>query len=82
MNNRSQKYQDEIDKLQSRYDAAMDLYKTELDMAKWQMEMDLKERQFKQQISNDLWDREYKMKALKQNNIKWVDGKAYMVNDD
>lgn len=40
--NRTQAYQSEINKLQSRYNSAIELYKTELANTQWEMEYDLK----------------------------------------
>jgi len=50
----------------------MDLYKTELDNAKRQAEMDLKKAQFQQNIDNENWTRYYKMQQLQQDSIKRV----------
>jgi hypothetical protein len=47
-NNRLQEYQSQYNKLESRYNAAMDLYKTELDNAKRKEEMNLKYLQYQQ----------------------------------
>lgn len=78
--NRLQKYQSEINKLESRYTAELDLYKTELANAQWQEEMKLKYLQFQEQQTNNARDRYYQSQVLLQNNIKRVDGKAYMVD--
>jgi predicted transcriptional regulator len=48
MNNKRQQYQSEINKLESRYNAALDLYKTELSNAQWKEEMNLKYLQYQQ----------------------------------
>lgn len=79
-NNRLQEYQSQYNKLESRYNAAMDLYKTELDNAKRQAEMDLKKAQFQQNIDNETRDRYYKSQQLLQSNIKRVNGAAYQVD--
>lgn len=82
MANRRQQYQSEINKLEDRYNSAMDLYKTELSNAQWQEEMNLKYLKYQQDINNDAWTRYYQTQTLAQNAIKWVDGKAYQVNGD
>lgn len=80
--NRRQQYQSEINKLESRYNAALDLYKTELSNAQRKEEMNLKYLQYQQQVSNDNWTRYYQSEQLKQNAIKRVDWAAYRVNND
>lgn len=79
-NNRLQEYQSQYNKLESRYNAAMDLYKTELDNAKRQAEMDLKKAQFQQNIDNENWTRYYKMQQLQQDSIKRVNWTAYQID--
>jgi hypothetical protein len=79
-NNLRQKYQSEISKLQSRYNSALDLYKTELNQAQWQEEMRLKYLQFQETQTNNTWSRYYQSQQLLQNNIKRVDGVAYQVD--
>lgn len=39
VSNNAQRYQSEINKLQSRYNSALDLYKTELSNTQWEAEM-------------------------------------------
>lgn len=82
MNNKRQQYQSEINKLESRYNSALDLYKTELSNAQWKEEMNLKYLQYQQWVNNDAWTRYYQSQQLQQNSIKWVDWKAYQVNGD
>lgn len=82
MANLRQQYQSEINKLESRYNSALDLYKIELSNEQWKEEMNLKYLKYQQDLSNDAWTRYYQTQTLKQNSIKWVDGKAFMVNDD
>ncbi len=79
-NNLTQKYQAEIQKLESRYNSALDLYKTELNQAQRQAEMQLKYLQFQQDVTNDQWTKYYQSQQLLQNNIKRVDGVAYQVD--
>lgn len=62
--NRNQKYQSELNKLQSRYDSAIDLYKTELAQKQWEVEMNLKERQFKSDQNYRDWEMSYNNKKL------------------
>lgn len=82
MANRRQQYQSEINKLEDRYNSAMDLYKTELSNAQWKEEMNLKYLKYQQDLNNDAWTRYYQTQTLAQNAIKRVDGKAYQVNGD
>lgn len=82
INNRTQQYQAEIEKLEWRRQSALDLYKIELSNYQWGVEMDLKYKQFNQDVSNDLRDREYKMQQLNKANVHWENWKAYQVNSD
>lgn len=81
-NNRLQEYQSQYNKLESRYNAAMDLYKTELDNAKRKEEMNLKRLQYQQDVAMNNWKMYYQGVQLKQDSIKRVDGKAYQMNYD
>ena len=81
-NNRLQEYQSQYNKLESRYNAAMDLYKTELDNAKRKEEMNLKYLQYQQWVSESNWKQYYQSMQLKQDSIKRVNGKAYQMNFD
>lgn len=80
VSNKRQQYQSEINKLQSRYTAALDLYKTELSNAQWQKEMELKYLQYQQNVSNDNWTRYYQSQQLLQDSIKRVNWAAYKVD--
>ena len=81
-NSLTQQYQAQIEKLQSRYNAAMDLYKTELSNAQWKEEMNLKYLQYQQWISESNWKQYYQSMQLKQDSVKRVNGKAYQLNYD
>lgn len=48
MANKRQEYQSQLNKLESRYNSALDLYKTELSNAQWKEEMKLKYLQYQQ----------------------------------
>lgn len=78
----TQQYQAQIEKLQSRYNAAMDLYKTELSNAQWKEEMNLKYLQYQQWVSESNWKQYYQSMQLKQDSVKRVNGKAYQMNYD
>ena len=89
--NRSAQYQSELNKLQSRYNAAVDLYKTELSNEQWKAEMNLKQMQLQADLNAQAWDQAYKTKQFEwskqmdmQNinlkKIQWFQGKAYQVN--
>ena len=82
MSNQRQRYQSEINKLESRYNSAMELYKTELSNAQRQEEMKLKYLKYQQDLNNDAWTRYYQGEQLKQWNIKRVDWKAFRINTD
>lgn len=89
VSNKAQEYQSAIDKLEKRYNSAMDLYKTELSNAQWEAEMNLKERQFQQNVNNDNRTRTYQSmqldlsrQNLALNSIKRDNGKAYQINSD
>lgn len=83
-----------MNKLQSRYNSAIDLYKTELSQKQWEAEMDLKQRQFQQQINQQnwinafqtaqqQWTQFYQGQQLKFNNIKTDSkGRPYLLNAD
>ena len=53
--NNSQRLQSEMNKLQSRYNAAIELYKTEVQQKQWETEIDLKERQLNADINYQNW---------------------------
>ena len=55
MSNNSQRIQSELNKLQTRYNAAIDLYKTELSNKQWETEIMLKERQLNSDINYQNW---------------------------
>ena len=89
--NRNAQYQSELNKLQSRYNSAVDLYKTELSNEQWKAEMWLKQMQLQADLNAQAWDQAYKTKqfewskAMDMQNInlkkiQWFQGKAYQVN--
>lgn len=62
VSNNAQRYQSEINKLQSRYQGALDLYKIEVSQKQWEAEMDLKERQFSFDKNQQTWENNFKAK--------------------
>jgi hypothetical protein len=91
--NRNAQYQSELNKLQSRYNSAVELYKTELSNEQWKAEMGLKQMQLQADLNAQAWDQAYKTKQFEwskamdiQNynlkKIQWYQGKAYQVNAD
>lgn len=82
MNSRKVKYQSEINKLQSRYQSALDLYKIELSNYQWGEEMKYKWAQYQQWVNKDNFDMYYKTQQLAMDKIKIIDWKAYMMNAD
>lgn len=63
VSNNAQRYQSELNKLQSRYNGAIDLYKTELAQKQWEAEMELKKAQFNS-------DQNYRNREMSYNNKK------------
>lgn len=79
--NNSQRLQSELNKLQSRYNGAIELYKTELAQKQREVEMDLKNRQFNFDVNQSMrernfkatqqaWENDYKTKSLLMSSIK------------
>ena len=64
VSNRTAQYQSELNKLQSRYNSAVDLYKTEVAQKQWDVEMQLKQQQLNADYNQQLWDRTYKNRQL------------------
>lgn len=60
VSNNAQRYQSEINKLQSRYNSALDLYKTELSHAERESEMELKVAEYNFKINQQNWDNAFK----------------------
>lgn len=65
--NRNQQYQSELNKLQSRYNSAIDLYKTEVSQKQWEAEMELKQREYNFKVSQQNWEN-----TFKQNQQNWT----------
>ena len=61
VSNNAQRYQSEINKLQSRYNSALDLYKTELSYAQRQAEMELKTKEYNFKVGQQQWENAYKV---------------------
>lgn len=92
--NNSQRLQSELNKLQSRYNGAIELYKTELAQKQWEVEMDLKQRQYNFDVSQAMWERnfktaqqawenDYKTKSLALSAVKTdAKGNPYIINAD
>ena len=96
--NENQRIQAELSKLQSRYNGAIELYKTELAQKQREVEMDLNERKFKSDqnyrnwemtynnkklalsAQNQAWEQNYKNQQLKYDNIKEINGEAYVMD--
>lgn len=94
MANEGQRLKAELSKLESRYNSALDIYKTQLSNAQWQAEMNLKERQYNFNVSQQNWENafktrqqawteKYQAQSLMLNNIKTdKNGKPYVINAD
>lgn len=61
VSNNAQRYQSEINKLQSRFNSVLDLYKTELSYAQWQTEMELKTKEYNFKVGQQQWENAYKI---------------------
>jgi len=71
ISNKQQEYQAQLNKLQSRYQSASDLYKTELANKQWEAEMEMKERQFQAQQQQIAFDQAFKLSQQnRENNFK------------
>lgn len=77
ISNRQQEIQTQMDKLESKYNAMADIYKTELSQAQWEAEMELKYRQFELQQNNANFDMWYKSAQLEQNQVQWAKDSAW-----
>lgn len=94
VSNNSQRIQSELNKLQSRYNSAIDLYKTEVSQQQWEAEMELKNKQLELQANQQAWNQAfqtqqqawtqyYQNENLKLNRIKTdKNGLPYIVNND
>lgn len=94
VSNNAQRYQSEINKLQSRYNSALDLYKTELSNAQWETEMWLKVKEYNFKVGQQNWENafktrqqawteQYQAQSLLLNNIKTdKNGNPYIINSD
>lgn len=75
--NNQQRLQRELSKLESRYNAAAEIYKTEVAEKQREAEFDLKKAEHNRALSNDAFDRQYKMTKLKQDSVQWIDWVPY-----
>lgn len=94
MANEGQRLQSELNKLQSQFGNALEVYKTQLSNAQWMAEMNLKERQYNFNASQQNWENafktrqqawteQYQAQSLMLNNIKTdKNGKPYVINAD
>ena len=72
MSNRQQELQAKMDKLESKYNAMADIYKTELSHEQRAVEMELKYRQEERQQNYQNFDMWYKTAQLEQNQVQWA----------
>jgi hypothetical protein len=80
ISNNQQRLQRELSKLESRYNAAAEIYKTEVAEKQREAEFELKQAEYRRALTNDEFDRAYKNTKLMQDSITVVDGKFYMTN--
>ena len=80
ISNNQQRLQRELSKLESRYNAAAEIYKTEVAEKQREAEFELKQAEYNRALTNDEFDRTYKNMKLMQDSITVVDGKFYMTN--
>lgn len=77
ISNNQQEIQNKMDKLESKYNAMADIYKTELANTQWEMEMQLKYQQLALQQNQNAFDQWYKASQLEQNSIQWSTDKKW-----
>ena len=94
VSNEGQRIQSELNKLESRYNSMLDLYKIEVSNAQWQTEMELKQKEYNFKVNQQNWENafktrqqdrieQYQANSLLMNNIKTdKDGKPYIINPD
>ena len=70
MSNKQQEIQAKMDKLESKYNAMADIYKTEMSQMQREAEMELKYRQLELQQTNSNFDMWYKSAQLEQNQVQ------------
>lgn len=86
VNNETQRLQKEISKLESRYNAAAEIYKTELANTQWEKEYELKRDQFNEEKNQFRMNYELNKNKAEKDNIHWASDwkgwvKAYMYKD-
>lgn len=59
--NEGQRLQAELNKLESRFNSALDIYKTEMSYAQWQAEMELKTKDYNFKVNQQNWENAYKI---------------------
>lgn len=77
VSNNQQRLQKELSKLESRYNAAAEIYKTEVAEKQREAEFELKQAEYNRAMTNDAFDRQYKMTKLQQDSVQWVDWIPY-----
>lgn len=77
ISNNQQRLQRELSKLESRYNAAAEIYKTEIAEKQREAEFELKQAEHNRAMTNDNFDRQYKMTKLQQDSVQRVDGIPY-----
>ena len=70
--NRQQEIQSEMEKLESKYNAMVDMYKLEVSQMQREEEMNLKRQQLALQQTNAQFDMWYKSAQLEQNQVQWA----------
>ena len=80
VSNNQQRLQKELSKLESRYNAAAEIYKTEVAEKQREAEYELKKAEYQRELTNDAFDREYKRMNLSLNSTQWVNWVPYMMD--
>ena len=90
VSNNAQRIQSELNKLQSRYNSAIELYKTELAQKQWEAEMDLKRDQFEFTKNQQAWENafntsqqawENKFKTRQQGWTEYYQGQSLLLSN-
>lgn len=61
VSNEGQRIQAEINKLESRYNSMLDLYKIEVSNAQWQTEMELRQKEYNFKVNQQNWENAFNM---------------------
>lgn len=89
--NEGQRIQSEINKLQSKYNWMLDLYKLELSNSQWEAEMELKQKEYNFKVNQQNWENSYKIaqqqwendfNTRQQNRTEYYQGQSLLLNSN